>query len=516
MVAALLAAALAAVLPQGPFDAGLRWREAAPASAPWLPGNVAFVQDGEALLGCASGLAPRASLHSTAPFLGTGTLVPAGLLALPGASGTLAVAAGDDPDELFVLVQTAVGGPSSKRTELARLGPGAGGALLERWRVTIGSVGNTTGRLAVARDGSRVALVLQDATSQQLLCEWRSAQDGSVSAARVESAGPLRACEASADLARLAFVSGNVLRVVREDGSLEHVETLAGSTTALAFAAQAAVLAVGAPGRVRVLRASSSGWAFDAEFAGSSGEEPVRAALDDLGLTLAIGWWHAASGRGARFESWTLGSGVRNFSRSFANPVGGPQDFPEALALARDGSRLACGRWGGDGQPQAWLFELASGRELLAAGLPGSVRSLALDSSGTRLAVGCKSAHAGTFSNSGELRLYDTGERTLQCVDTPLAPGTLRLARRAPLAARVLFFVGPARSAPVTLLGTPWWVDRSAASVGIRGLDPDGVARLELALPASAAGSELAVQTVERYPGSPARIMPEVLHIAVF
>ncbi len=515
MVAALLAAALAALLPQGPFDAGLRWREASPAAAPWLPGPLAFVQAGEALFGSASGLAPRASLHSTAPFLGTGTLAPARALALPGASGTIAVAAGDAPDELFALVQTAVGGPSSKLTELVRLEPGSGGALVERWRVTVGGVGNTTGRLAVARDGARVALLLQDASSQQLLCEWRSAQDGSVSAVRVESAGPLRACEASADLARLAFVSGNVLRVLREDASLEHVETLAGSTTALAFAAHAPVLAVGAPGRVRVLRASPSGWAFDTEVLGSSGEEPVRAALDDLGATLALGWWHAASGRGARFESWALASGVRSFSRSFANPLGGPQDFPEALALARDGTRLACGRWGGDGQPQVWLFELPSGRELLAASLPGSVRSLALDASGTRLAVGCKSTHAGTFSNSGELRLYDTGERALQCLDAPLAGGTLRVARRAPLAARVLFFVGPVRSAPVSLLGTPWWVDRSAASVGIRGVDPDGVARLDLALPAAAAGSELAVQAVERSPGNPSRVTPEVLRIAV-
>lgn len=516
MVAALLAVALLALAPQGPFDSGLRWREPALLSAPWLPGPLAFGAQGEVLFGGASGSAPRASLHSTAPFLGTGTLAPTAALALGPASSVVAAAVGDEADELFALVQTTMGSAASKHTELLRLAPGPGGALVERWRVTVGSVGNTSARLAVARDGSRVALALQDATTQQLLVEWRAVSDGSVSATRSESSGPLRACEASADLGRLALVAGNVLRIVRDDGSLEHVETLPGSTTALALAAHAPVLAVGAPGRVRVLRASGASWASAGEFAGFSGEEPVRAAFDDAGATLALGWWHAASGRGARFESWQVAGAVRSFSRSFANPLGGPQDFPEALALARDGARLACGRWGGDGQAQAWLFELASGAELLAANLPGSVRSLALDSSGTRLAVGCKSTHAGTFSNTGELRLYDTGERALQCVAAPVAGGSLRVERRAPTAARVLFFVGPERASPAVQQGTVWWIDRAAASVAIRSVDADGVARLDLPLAPSAAGSELAVQCVERCPGSASRVTPEVLRVTIF
>jgi len=516
MLAALFSAALVALVPQGPFEPGLRWREPAPAAAPWLPGALAFVAGGEGLFAVSSGSAPRASLHSTAPFLGTGVLPPSRLTGLAGASGTIAAAAGEEPESLFALVQTALGGTASKRTELVRLEPGAGGALVERWRVTVGGIGNTSGRIAVARDGARVAVVLQDASTQQLLCEWRSALDGSVSAVRVESSGPLRACEASADLARLALVSGNVLRVLRDDASLEHVETLAGSSSALALAAHAPVLAVGAPGRVRVLRPSGAGWALAAEFSGLAGEEPARAALDDAGATLALGWWHAASGRGARFEAWQLASGTRGFSRSFVNPAGGPQDFPEALALARDGSRLGCGRWGGDGQAQAWLFELSSGAELLAATLPGSVRSLALDPSATRLAVGCKATHAGTFSNAGELRLYDTGERALQSVSEPLAGGTLSVARRAPSASRVLFFVGSMRAAAMPQLGVPWWIDRSAASVSIRAVGSDGTARLDLALPAALAGSALGVQCVERCPGSPSRATPEVLTVTLF
>jgi hypothetical protein len=513
MVAALLAAALVALAPQGPFDPGLRWREPASMAAPWLPGALAFVSQGEGLFGVASGVAPRASVHSTAPFLGTGELAPSRALALPGASGTIGAAAGDEPDELFALVQTALGGPASKLTELLRLEPGVGGGLVERWRVQVGGVGNTSGRIAVARDGNRIALVLHDAGTQQLLCEWRSALDGSVSAARMDSAGPLRACEAGADLSRIACVAGNVLRVLRDDATLEHVETLAGSTTALALDAHAAVLAVGAPGCVRVLRRQPAGWAFGSEFLGLSGEEPVRAALDDSGANLALGWWHAASGRGARFEAWKLHDGTRSFARSFANPAGGPQDFPEALALSRDGSRLGCGRWGGDGQAQAWLFDLASGNELLSATLPGSVRSLALDASGTRLAVGCKSTHAGTFSNAGEVRLYDTGERALQCVAEPIGGVLLRVERRAPLASRVLFFVGPLRALPVSQLGVPWWIERAAASVEIRAVDPDGVARLDVALPAAAAGTAMGVQCVERCPGSPARVAPEVLRV---
>jgi hypothetical protein len=515
MPVAPLFAVLAALCAQGPFDGGPRWRDAAPPSAPWLPGALGFTAGGEALFDVAQGTNARAALHSSAPARGGAALAPLASLALPGLSGTVDAAVGDELDELYVLVQRNVRSGGLRATELARLALSPQGGLSESWRVPIGGPGNGAARVVASRDGGRVAVALGDSAAGSLLVEWRAGPDGALLATRSATAGPLRAFAASADLDCVAVVAGSELRVLRGDGTLEHAETLPGSTNALALAAEARVLAVGALGQVRVLAGGSAGWALSSSIAGVGAELPVRAALDDDGSTLALGWWDSASGRGTRAQVWDLGAGALRYARATQSAPSAPQDYLEALALTRDGARAAFGRWGGDGQPEAWLVDVASGQVLLSADVSGSVRALSLDEHGSRLALSAKSTHASVFGSTGEVVLFDTGERLLQCVEEARAGGSLALARLAPQAASVLFFVGPARGTPAMQGGLPWWVDRASASILPRTVASDGVARLSLSLSPAAAGTVLTVQSVERVPGVGTRVQPEVLRLSI-
>ena len=102
------------------------------------------------------------------------------------------------------------------------------------------------------------------------------------------------------------------------------------------------------------------------------------------------------------------------------------QGYPEVVLITPDGRRAAFGTWGtGDPQPEVLLVDALTGAVVLERDLPGSVRALALDETGTRVAVGMKHTHANQFSATGEVRLYDTGERDLQVVGHPAAGGAL-------------------------------------------------------------------------------------------
>jgi hypothetical protein len=209
--------------------------------------------------------------------------------------------------------------------------------------------------------------------------------------------------------------------------------------------------------------------------------------------------------------------GALRYSRTLGNAATAPQNFVEALSVSRDGRRVAFGCWGNaDAGPEVLWVDVASGAELAAIDLPGSVRALALDETGTRLAVGAKLVHASTFSAQGELRLLDSGERRLQLTSDPRGGAPLALACRAPQASRVLFLVGPRLVQPVPFASGSLWVDRKLAKQKLVPVGNGGTATATLVCPAAFVGWELALQALERRPGSGVVVRDELLAPVVF
>jgi hypothetical protein len=133
------------------------------------------------------------------------------------------------------------------------------------------------------------------------------------------------------------------------------------------------------------------------------------------------------------------------------------------------------------------------------------VRALALDRTGTRLALASKDVHASVSSARGDVRLFDSGERQLQLLDTPRLGGELRAAARRPGATIGWFLIGPRAEQTVQFPGVDGPLllrrDRLQFQVGL----PDATGRMDLALPLPGSpalrGTQMHLQGAFRVPG---------------
>jgi hypothetical protein len=454
LVAAALAGPAAAQSPD-PYAPGTRWTALPGATAPWMPVSVRFGAGGELVFVGAGLSTPQWLVYgSTLPPASQGVAQAAtGLWAAPSTLSNLTVSCGDGAHELFGLAQIPDPDSSHRRTEISRFDPLAPGGLAALWTHDMGWRANGPAKFAVARDGARAVAVLQDSATQQLRIDWLDGATGALLGRVDRAGGTLRPLAVDEDCDVVACVVGLELLVFDGGGALRHQEALASATQALALSGDGSTLIVGAPGLLRVLQWTGAAYVERMREQAPAGELPVRVAASHDGSTWAAAWWNAATGRDVRLELRSAPGDLQVFERWQFGSSSGPQNFPEVVLLARDGSRAAFGLWGcQDAQPEVLLVEQAGGGSVAEIDLPGSVTALDLDPSGTRLAIGMKHGHANQFATTGEVRLFDTGERALQALGPALAGAPLPVTARRSGAGSVWFLYGP-RAAPSVLPG---------------------------------------------------------------
>src|SRR5688572_30803474 len=179
-----------------PFAPHVRWVEAAPASAPWIPRGVAFAAGGELVLGAGSLGAPQALALASADLTGSALI---GAESLPGALGTVRVAAGATADALYVQSQHAAPTPSERVTRVARVA-GLGGAPELSWSVDVGPVGNGAARLVATRDGLHLISAVEAGGAVEIA--WLDPATGVELASAAATGGSLRELAASDDGSR--------------------------------------------------------------------------------------------------------------------------------------------------------------------------------------------------------------------------------------------------------------------------------------------------------------------------
>ncbi len=488
-----------------PFGAGERWGAEASAQDAWIPLSSCFAASGELVWSAAQGAQARLELFDSAPL--DAASARRLRVDLPGAQGVVAVAAGRDPSALFALTQYPGPNAAQRWTQIARYDALAANPTQYVWARTLPLAANGAVRVISARSSAQVLAAVYDQASQVLLLEWLDAQDGSPASSATSVTGVLRPLVASRELERVAFVAGAQAHVVARSGGLEHVELLAAPTNALALAGNGSRLAVGDGARVRVLTRSSSGWSTLREFAGATNEVATRVALSDDGATLAIGWWDSFDVARVRFELWRTDEVAPRYSRQLASPSASLQNFPESVLLSPDGRRAAFGAWGsGDGAPEAFLVDAASGAELLALDLGGSVRAAALDESGTRLALAVKHGHANLLGATGGQRLFDTGEREVQLVSAAVRGASVQVAARRSGARRAYLIGGPlaAQATPFGSASGGLWIERKLAKVWSRATDSSGRADFHVPVPTSGFPADYVLQAYFRGGGAAA------------
>ncbi len=487
-----------------PFAAGLRWGDASSAAAPWIPRDLALAADGELVWAAPSVTNPHVALYGSGE-LGEGA--PLALdAAFAGLVGELRVAAGDDPSELFSVAQHAAPDAAHRATFVRRhdlASAAVGGPFEPLWSHSLDLVVHGNALVACDAAGEVLVAAAFDKASASVRLDRVDPSSGAL-VARVDLAGQgLQHLSVAADGGRIALAAGLDLWVLDAAGAVVHHEALAATTHAVALSGDGARLAVGGFGAVRVLADAGAGYALAQTVQRTASEIATRAALSRDGSTLAIGWWNFVTGVAVRLDALELGGGEEWLSVVKASSgATNLQDFPVALDLSDDGSRVAFGLWGvGDGQPEVLLYARGESAPLLAADTGGSVLDLELDRAGRRLAVATKGAHANQFATTGAVLLFDTGERDLQVVGSPFPGAAFELAFRSEGLVAALFLIGSPAAAPLALPGVAGALALDpAAPLALLAPTALGANRadLELAVPAGPAfvGLDLRAQAV--------------------
>lgn len=504
----LLTALPAPAAAQGPFQPGLRWIDGASLQTPWIPTSVSFGASDQ-LVWVGAGVGSDRLLLYDAP--GSGVAVPAlqetnlgpgvdlvSVLAGPGASQLFALTQRDAPDVFHRVTEVSC-------RDLLQGAPSGGGA--PSWSHDLGFAANGPGRMDLDAAGSTVVVAAWDDAQGRVRVDRVAGATGAL-LARVDLAAPsLEGLALSADGERVVLLLGSRLLVLTSSLSVVHDQSLADNPSSVAISSDGTRLVVGCVGAVRVFDELLGAYAETQVQPGALDQVASKVGVSAGGEVYAAAWWRFTNKDRLEYEVYDGVSHSQLISDVQIGQLGGLQNSPSGLELSADGSRVAFSSWGrGDSAPEVVLYDVPSASLVFSADLPGSAMALDLDASGTRLAVVTKSLHANLMSSTGEVRLYDTGERDLALLGPTLLGGTLIAAASAPGASGTFFLLGKPRAVPAPFpgaLGVLTLERDQRLKVFARPTDLSGTALLSLPISGATSllGADLGLQAVSRVAG---------------
>ena len=490
-----------------PFSPGERWQYAPAPGAAWIPSRASFAARGNLAWAAAPGGDGRLMALDLSQ---EGSVTPRYIdMGISLASGTVEAVAGSGTNALFALAQYPAPTLYQRRTEITAHGVVAAGTpFAPRWTHDLGLLANGPALVACDLSGDLVLAAAWDNSKGQVRVDWLNGAPGALIARTDVPGAGLDGLKVSTDGKRVALAAGLALYIFDGAGTLLHQEALSAATRAMSLSGDGSTVLIGGFGQLSILRDGNAGWQFVQHLFAPPTEIATRADLSEDGSTIAIGWWNYATGTDLRFEVWDGTSFQRTHEIIQIGAPGGLQNLPESVVVSPSGQRIALGSWGnGSSDPEVILLDRDQPQSVLEIDLPGSLRSLDLDESGTRLLVASKDTHANNFSTTGSLRLYDTGERSLQVVEPVEVGGNLHLAARNPAALFAFFILGERAATPVQIAGVGGTLLLERTSLFLitpRATDATGRADLiyGLASDPSLVGSQFAAQAAFRLPGA--------------
>jgi len=457
--------------PSDPLDPGLVWSSAPAAASPWVPRSVAITGRDTLVWGAGSVGNPRLmafSLPGEAASEGaTDALFQDASVA--DAVGILAVASGAEGKRLFALAQRPNPDDLNRRSQIRAYDPAAAarsGSFEPVWTHDVLGSANGPARVAVSGSGGVVVGAAWDDKTGEVHVHWLDGKgdSGLPTATATFPAVTLSEVVISDDGSRVALTAGLKLRVFDANGGVLYEDTLASATRAIALSGDGRVLLVGGIGGLDVFVEGPGGYQRDHVVTAAGNEIATEVDISPDGTLYAIGWWVYTTGVSLRFELRDGATHAQLAEVVQTGVTGGLQNRPQKVVVSRDGRRAVLGAWGdGASAPEVVLLERGRQTPVLELDLAGSVQDLALDGTGTRIAVAVKSTHANHFSSTGAIEVYSTGEDDVALRRGPEVGGTLELEARRPGASLVLFLVGRRRSTPLVFEGAggELWLERT-------------------------------------------------------
>ncbi|MDP6739612.1 MAG: hypothetical protein QF404_06305 [Planctomycetota bacterium] len=399
---------------QDPFAGGERWRHDATTRAPWVPGAIAFSAREDLVWTGSKGPSGGMMLFHSAS---SGLQAPRAVdpITQLGAS-YLDCAAGRRADALFSIVQRPNPGPYQRQTLVHGFDgssvPSAS-IMTPRWTHDVGFDTNGPARMVVDREGERVLVAVWNNATGRIQLDWLDGASGTLLARRTFPALNLEALATSADGTRSAVSTGQTLLILDSAGGLLHAEPLNSAVRGLALNASGSTVAVGGAGQVALLEDQPGGWVNRLNITRSPVQIATALDLDHAGDILGVGWWESSAGRDVELEVWDTRAGRPLNSLDLPGAAGGVQNRVEVVDVSPDGLRAAFGTWGNGRDAEVFVFERGVDQVVLEVELPGSVRDLELDDSGTQVVIAYQDSHRNQFSNTGGVAFYHSADRDL-------------------------------------------------------------------------------------------------------
>jgi hypothetical protein len=413
-LALLLTFLTSQALAQDPFAGGERWHHDATTRAPWVPDAVAFGARDDLVWAGSKGPSGGMMLFHSAS---SGLQAPraADPLSQLGAS-YLHGAAGRRADALFSIVQRPNPGPYQRQTLVHGFdGSSVPNASLMTplWTHDVGFNTNGPTRMVVDREGEWVLVAVWNNATGCIQLDWLDGTSGTLLVRRTFPGLNLEALAISADGSRAAVSTGLTLLVLDSTGGVLHAEPLNSAVRCLALNESGSTVAVGGTGQVALLEDQAGGWVNRLNVTRSPVQIATALDLDHAGDILGVGWWESSAGRDVELEVWDTRTGRPLNSLDLPGVAGGVQNRVEVVDVSPDGSRVAFGTWGNGRDAEVFVFERGVDQAVLEATLPGSVRDLELDDSGTQVVIAYQDSHRSQFSNTGGVALYQSADRDL-------------------------------------------------------------------------------------------------------
>jgi hypothetical protein len=491
------------VLAQDPFAGGERWHHDATTLAPWVPGAVAFAAREDLVWTGSKGPSGGMLLFHSAS---SGLQAPRASDPITHLGATyLHCAAGRRAEALFSIVQRPNPGPYQRQT----LVHGYDGSSVPNasimtpgWTHDVGFDTNGPARMVVDREGERVLVAVWNNSTGRIQVDWLDGASGTLLVRRTFSALNLEALATSADGTRAAVSTGLTLLVLDSAGSVLHSEPLNSAVHCLALNEVGSTVAVGGTGQVALLEDEAGIWVNRLNVTRSPLQIATALDLDHAGDVLGVGWWESSAGRDVELEVWDTRTGRPLNSLDLPGVAGGVQNRVEVVDVSPDGSRVAFGTWGNGRDAEAFVFERGVAQAVLEVALPGSVRDLKFDDSGTQVVIAYQDSHRSQFSNTGGVALYQSADRDLvQLGPAELGLG-LGIATRMN-SASIAFLLYGQRSTPIQFPGVQGLLHLDRKTLGYLWQVPQsGRSQFVLPIPndASLIGTHIALQAAFRTP----------------
>lgn len=485
----------------GPIPQIPEWEHTA-AAEPYIPSSVAFGLHDNHVLSVADFGSRRLMLFDAPGGSGeerSRRVFPSSNL------GSLEIATASHGEAFFSVAQYETGNGPQRITELARYEATESSprsALVPSWSVNLTPPGTVATRIATDSEGAILTAASWDGSNISIVLV--NGQFGTFIRSTTFVGNSLASLEVSKSGDRIALLAGMDLRIYDAQLNLLHTQVFSVAPSSFSLAGNGNRFAVGFAGRIEVYNGQAS-WSLQQTLIKTSQWLAAKIDLDDDGDSLAVGWWNAATGFDLQFEL-RGGPALQVLFRHEEFGAGaGLQNLPQAVVISPDGQRAAFGCWGdGDTDPEVLLVDRDQAEPLLEIDLPGSVRALDLDQSGTRIAVAFKETHANFVGFRGSVRMYDTGERDLELLKVPSVSNGLKISHRPlPIPHAAYLALGRRSALPAPLAGgTMFALDRTAIRVIAVGTGTSPVeSSLPLATHPNLRGREFSIQMLFRTRG---------------